>query len=103
MTKNQVTAKLILDQAKAYGWAVDVHKNVLSIVKLIPIGDKDAFCKADSEWYFILSLLPETSAGSTWGTDGSGVGAISAVEKGVFRMNKSGGSKRVLSALQKMI
>ena len=35
-------------------------------------------------------------------TDGGGVGAISAIQSGVFQMSKSGGSKRVLSAISKL-
>jgi hypothetical protein len=54
------------------------------------------------EYYSILELLPTTSPGSVWGTDGGGIGAISAMNTGVFTMNKSGGSKRVLSALKKI-
>jgi hypothetical protein len=47
-------------------------------------------------------LLPSTEPGSVWGTDGGGVGAISAIQSGVFQMSKSGGSKRVLSAISKL-
>jgi hypothetical protein len=54
------------------------------------------------EYYSILGLLPTTSAGSIWGTDGGGIGAVSAMNTGLFKMNKSGGSKRVLTALAKL-
>jgi hypothetical protein len=55
------------------------------------------------EYYSILELLPSTSAGSVWGTDGGGIGALSAMSSRVFKMNKSGGSVRVLNALKKMM
>ena len=54
------------------------------------------------EYGSILGLLPSTSAGSCWGHDGGGIGALSAMNSGTFKMNKSGGSKRVLSALDKL-
>jgi len=42
-----------------------------------------------------------TEPGSVWGTDGGGVGAISALKSGTFEMKKSGGSKRVLKAIER--
>lgn len=96
----QVAAE-IKSMADRLGWIVSIRNEVLSISK--QINGMDEFVKADGEYYSILGLLPQTSAGSSWGTDGGGVGAISALNKGVFVMNKSGGSKRVLSALAKLI
>jgi len=77
-------------------------ESILHIEKNFEPGNMDEFVKADGEWYSILGLVPTTSAGSTWGTDGSGVGAVSAHKEGLFMMNKSGCSKRVLNALKKM-
>jgi hypothetical protein len=102
MTSKEIASQ-ILTTANALGWTVRVSGSILTITKQINRNDNDDFCKADSEYYGILSLLPSTSAGSIWGTDGGGIGAISAIGNGVFKMNKSGGSKRVLSALAKMI
>ena len=81
------------------GWNYEVRGSILTITKRIT---RETFVQADMEYYSILSLLPTTSPGSIWGTDGGGVGAISAVNTGLFKMNKSGGSKRVLTALSKM-
>lgn len=98
------TAKRIVNMAADLGWSVNViNNNILRITKRIERSSREAFCMADMEYYSILGLLPSTSAGSVWGTDGGGVGAISAMNSGLFVMNKSGGSKRVLSALSKMI
>lgn len=36
-------------------------------------------------------------------TDGGGMGAISAVKRGVFKMTKSGVHKRILTALSKAL
>lgn len=103
--KNSATevAKKIMTKAKQLGWDVSVVNNkILRITKKIEQSNLDSFAKADSEYYSILGLLPSTSAGSVWGTDGGGVGALSATKSGLFVMNKSGGSKRVLNALSKM-
>ena len=85
------------------GWEIEIKReSILTISKNIIPNDKSDFCRADSEYYSILGLLPSTSAGSIWGTDGSGVGALSAMKNGRMIMNMSGGSKRVLSALAKL-
>jgi hypothetical protein len=81
---------------------VTVRGSILTITKS-GINSKDDFVRADMEYYSILELLPSTSAGSVWGTDGGGIGALSAMSSRVFKMNKSGGSVRVLNALKKMM
>jgi hypothetical protein len=101
MTTANDTAMKILATAKELGWDVAVRGSILTIYK-DGINDKEAFCRADSEYFSILGLLPSTSPGSIWGTDGGGIGALSAMSSRVFKMNKSGGSKRVLNALVKM-
>ena len=95
-------ARDIADTASRLGWTIDVHDGILTIVKRFPKEDREAFVDCDCEYYSILGRLPATRAGSTWGTDGGGIGALSAMKHGVFRMNKSGGAKRVLTALAKL-
>ena len=92
-------ANQIKSTAKELGWTLEVRGSILTIKK--QISGREQFVTADMEYYSILGLLPSTSAGSVWGTDGGGIGAISAMNTGVFVMNKSGGSKRVLNALTK--
>ena len=89
--------------ADRYGWKIYVRGSILTITKRITAGDNESFTTADMEYGSILGLLPSTSAGSTWGTDGGGIGAMTAINTGVFTMNKSGGAKSVLKALSKMI
>lgn len=101
MSAANETALKILAVAKEYGWNVNVRGSILTITKS-GINSTDDFVRADMEYYSILGLLPSTSAGSVWGTDGGGVGAIYAMSNRVFTMNKSGGSVRVLSALRKL-
>ena len=94
-------ANQIKSTAKTLGWEIEIRGSVLTITKNIKPGDNADFCRADAEYYSILGLLPRTSVGSIWGTDGSGIGAISAINTGRMVMNMSGGSKRVLSSLAK--
>lgn len=96
-------AKELKAMADKLGWKVYVRGSVLTITKRITAGDNDSFVAADMEYWSILEILPTTSAGSTWGTDGGGIGALSAMKSGTFTMNKSGGAKRVLTALTKLI
>lgn len=102
MTAAKDTASKILAVAKEYGWDVSVRGSILTITKS-GINSNEDFVRADMEYYSILELLPMTSPGSIWGTDGGGIGALSAMRTRVFTMNKSGGSVRVLNALKKMI
>lgn len=102
MSKAKENALMIKEACKNLGWEYSVRGTVLEITKEFEPDNNDEFCKADSEYYEILSLLPTTSAGSVWGNDGSGVGAVSAVKNGLLCMKKSGGSKRVLNALSKL-
>lgn len=102
MSAAKETAQKIVAIAKEYGWDLNVRGSILTIYK-DGIRTKEDFVRADMEYYSILGLLPSTSPGSIWGTDGGGIGALSAMNSGVFTMNKSGGSKRVLNALAKMI
>jgi len=100
MTASEIATKL-LAVAKELGWDIRVRGSIMTIYK-DGIVDNDTFVRADMEYYSILGLLPTTSAGSIWGTDGGGIGALSAMKSGMFVMNKSGGSKRVLKVLEKM-
>lgn len=97
-----IVAAKIVDTARELGWNVAVRNRSLLTITKTGIRSREDFVRADMEYYSILGLLPSTSPGSIWGTDGGGVGAISAMNTGVFTMNKSGGSKRVLAALGKL-
>jgi len=100
---NKEIALKIQATAKELGWKVFVRGGVLTITKAIEPKSKEDFVKADGEYFSILSLLPQTSPGSTWGTDGGGIGALSAMEHGQMTMNKSGGNKRILKELANLV
>ena len=67
------TAMAIKAMADKLGWSINVRGSILTIKKHITAGSTESFCQADMEYYSILGLLPSTSAGSIWGTDGGGV------------------------------
>lgn len=90
-------ANKIKEVSNALGWEIKTRGTVLYITK--QIRTEEDFVRADGEYYEILSLMPTTSPGSIWGTDGSGVGALHAMSCGVFEMKKSGCSKRVMNKL----
>ena len=89
-------------ECKKLGWSYNTKESIITISKSFTPGDMDAFVDCDSEYYSILSLAP-LKGGSIWGTDGGGIGAISAIKNGLFVMNKSGNTgKRFLRALEKI-
>lgn len=103
MTKSQQQAAQFLETAKRYGWNVErATGNVVTITKRFTPGDNEGLVECDMEYYSILSHAP-LKGGSIWGTDCGGIGALSALKSGVFRINKSGNGKRFLDALSKMI
>ena len=102
MSKAQEQAQKIADTCRELGWSFTVRGDLLEITKEFQPNDNDGFCRADMEYFSILGLLKSTRPGSVWGTDGGGMGAMSAMRNGVFVMKKSGGDKRVLRALSKI-
>jgi len=104
MNKAEQIALEIRNTCKALGWNFCVKPNgVLTISKKFTPGSNDEFVRADSEYFSILSLVPQTQAGSTWGTDGGGIGALSAIKHGLMVMNRSGCSRSVLKALGALV
>ena len=101
MSAAKVKAVKLLETAEKLNWSVDVKGGVLCITKHFTVGNMSDFVECDMEYYEVLSLLPSTEPGSVWGSDGGGVGAIGALKSGIFEMKKSGGSKRVLKAIEK--
>lgn len=95
-------AQQIADACNRLGFRFEIRGSILTIHAHFRPGDLDAFRKCDMMYWEILSLLPQTSPGSVWGTDGGGIGGEAAVRTGHFEEHKSGGSKRVLSALSRI-
>jgi hypothetical protein len=102
MSKAQAQAAQFVSSCQAMGWNFTTRGTIVEITKQFQAGNNEAFVACDMEYYSLLSLVPTSSAGSIWGTDGGGVGAISAINSGRFSMKKSGVSKRFISALAKL-
>ena len=105
-TPKQIATE-ILDAANRGGWSIEINSDgynpILTIRKSFTPGDMDAFVEADGTYYDVIGRLPRTTSGSDWGTDGSGIGGHVAVKSGSFVYNRSGGSKRVLKQLAKLV
>lgn len=103
MSKALEQAKVFKAAVEKEGWYIArAQDGIVTISKNIGRDDRDGFVRADSEYYGILSLAP-LKGGSIWGTDGGGIGALSAMRSGVFTMNKSGNGSRFINALKKIM
>ncbi len=101
MLKSSQIASKIQSLCDQKGWTYNVRNNILSISKPFTPHNMDELIDCDMEYYGILSVLPRCRAGSDWGTECGGVGAIQALNDGIFVMNRSGGNKNVLKLLAK--
>ncbi len=92
-------AAAIREACRSLGWYYEVRGSVLTIVTKFPPGNIEAFARCDSEAYSIVGLLRRTGPGSDWGTDGGSIGGMTGLNGGYYKLNRSGGSKRVLALL----
>lgn len=81
------------------GWQWSGNGSVVTIWKNFIPGSNSAFVECDGEYGYLLSIIPRTQLGSIWGTDGGGIGALSAIQSGVFTEHKSGCAKSVIRLL----
>jgi len=102
LTSSQIAARIV-EVAAENGFTVSIRNGIFVIRQNFKPSDIEAFVKCDALAYDVLSLLPRTRGGSDWGTDGGSVGGHIALSTGVFSMNRSGGSPKVLDALAKII
>jgi hypothetical protein len=104
MSKAKQIAQQFYNDAD-YNWLtirIDDH-DVITLSKTFPIGNTEEFREIDILAESLMLQLPTTSPGSTWGTQGSTVGAGAALNNGVYVLKKSGVSKRVLNALRRLM
>lgn len=97
-TKTTTAAREFVTAALSAGWQIRSRGNVVTITKGFTPNSREEFVQLDGEYYGILSIL-KTRGGSMWGTDGSGVGGYSAMLHGVFTMNVSGVSDKMIAAI----
>jgi hypothetical protein len=91
-------------RCNALGWNIEnITDSVITITKRFAPGDNNGLVECDMEYYDVLGMIP-FKGGSVWGTDCGGLGAISALNSGMFRMNKSGnGGKKFAAELRKIV
>lgn len=104
-TKSSAFQSAIALKSKAdeLGFTLTVRGNILTVSKRVIPGNNGSFAEADMSVYSVLELLPRTSPGSDWGTDGGSIGGMVAMQTGYFSMNRSGGSVRILKALSSIL
>jgi len=91
-------ARKFTEAARDAGWSISTRGTIVTITKRFTPGSCEKFTELDSEYYDLLSMVT-ARGGSIWGTDGSGIGGLVAMQTGVFKMNISGVSKAFIAAL----
>ena len=100
LTPKEQAAKFV-NLCREYGWTWKARPNIVEISKEIVKNSNESFTTADMEYGSLLDLAP-LKGGSTWGTDGGGIGGMSAMRSGTFTMKKSGTAARFIKELQKL-
>jgi hypothetical protein len=77
---------------------IEIRGGILRLSQRFQAGSNEAFTAAETD-VSIIYEAPQTEAGSTWGTDGGSIGGASAMNTGLFYLNRSGVSKRWLKGL----
>jgi hypothetical protein len=101
MSKNREIAKSIVQKAEEYGFELSVCDDIISVTKRFEPHNEEQMRDCSSQGNAIMSMLPTSRPGSTWGSDG--IGWIAALESGHYQRYKSGGNKLVLKALARML
>jgi hypothetical protein len=103
-TSQAQQAAAFVSRCSELGWRVtSITDTTITITKRFTPGCRDGLVECDMEYYDVLALCP-FKGGSVWGTDCGGIGAMSALNTGVFRMSKSGsGGKRFVAEVQKLL
>ena len=96
------SAMQFIETCKKMGWAWSAEGTIVRINKRFEKGDLDAYCNCDIDAPYILGMVPVTSPGSVWGTDGGSVGGYVGAQNGYYQLNVSGASKRFVAAVKKL-
>ena len=83
------------------GFSYSCKPGIVTVRRSFTPGNSAEFVRCDGDGPSLLDIVPTTSAGSTWGTDGGSVGGAVAIRDGHYRLNVSGVSKRFTTALAK--
>jgi hypothetical protein len=104
MTKTESQVIEFIAECRKHQFVVErAEDGLVTIVQRFDPSDVEGTAKgileADANGPYIMSLAPATQPGSVWGTTSDGVGFACALKYGVYRLNKSGVSKRFTKAL----
>jgi hypothetical protein len=98
-----MTPEEFLAKAREYGLTIRTSSTgLITLEKLFTPGSAGAYARVEGEVSLIYEV-PQTQAGSTWGTDGASIGGAVALRNGKMVLNRSGCSKRFLAKLQKLM
>lgn len=101
-SQSSVVADAFIQQCIAAGFVVTrASGTVVSCKANFQPGDNQRYCELDSAAMSLMDALPTTTPGSIWGSTSDGVGGAVALNRGVYIINRSGVSARVVSAISK--
>ncbi len=96
-----ITPESFIEQCKAAGVVIErVQPCLITLSKPFEAGSAAGFTGAETDVSLIYEV-PQSSAGSTWGTDGGSIGGAVALKTGVMRLNRTGCNKVWLKKLIK--
>ena len=81
------------------GFDVIVKGDLVILRQSFPAGSNADYVRVDGDASFLMYALPQTRAGSIWGTTSDGVGGFSAIKNGVYNIKASGISKTFIKGL----
>lgn len=96
-------ATKVVELIKQYEFSVDIRGTIIELKRSFKERSNHTYIELEAAADRILSLIKQTTAGSTWGSTSDSVGGALALQNGVFRMCKSGCSKRLLAQIQKLM
>lgn len=98
---SQKVASEFIAKAKELGFSYCISGCIVKVNKNFTPRDPAAFGKAESNANTLLSIIPRSSPGSIWGTDGSSVGGFLGFEQGYMELCKSGCNKNILKEINR--
>ena len=77
--------------------------NILTLSKTFPKASNAGFAVDAETDCGLIYEVPQSSAGSTWGTTSDGIGFLNAISSGCMIINRSGVNKNWLKKLAKVL
>lgn len=103
MSQAREIAKIFVEHCQKHNFGISIRNEVISITTKFEKGNRDTYTQIENQAMSLLHFLKMVRPGSIWGSTSDGIGGYIAIENGNFVLNKSGCSKRVLNAIEKML